>query len=183
MLVKIYKRFCISSQQLKISITNVTSIEEDTNDDDNGNSNDNYVSIQINPDINDLSPETTFEPVTERTSEIESTYNKKRQKKTEAFIEILNKRSEERNRLFKELTKTEEDPIDLFFKSMAHTYRQKNLKLSEQTSGPSDYIFPENLTSRPQELYSINYSSTTHNTSVDDLNSEPNWAGRPFQNY
>ncbi|KAF0708228.1 Transcription factor Adf-1, partial [Aphis craccivora] len=127
-------------------------------------------------------------------------------KKTETFIEILNKQSEERNRLFKELTKTEEeDPIDLLFKSMAHTVKKfsldlkikakmdvlkiindlelQNLKPSEQTSGPSDYIFPENLTSRPQELYSINYSSTTHYTSVDDLNSEPNWAGRPFQNY
>ncbi|KAE9543349.1 hypothetical protein AGLY_003260 [Aphis glycines] len=186
------------------SITNVTSIEEDTNDDDNGNSNDNNVSIQINPEINDLF---TFEPVTERTSEIESTYNKKQQKKkTEAFIEILNKRSEERNRLFKELTKIEEeDPIDLFFKSIALTVKKfspelkikakmdvlkiindlelQNLKPSEQTTVSSDYIFPENLTSRPQALYPINYSSTTHNTSVDDLNSsEPNWAG-PFQNY
>lgn len=132
---------------------------------------------------------------------------KKRQKKTEAFIEVLNKRSEERNRLFQELTKTEvEDPIDVFFRSMALTVKQfspelkikakmdvfkiinelelQNLKPSDlQTCGSSNsYMFPENVTSRAQALYPINYPSESTSSELDVNTSESNWTEQ-FQNY
>jgi len=149
------------------------------------------------------------EPImaTENMLEIELK-GKKRQKKTEAFIEVLNKRSEERNRLFQELTKTEEeeDPIDVFFRSMALTVKQfspelkikakmdvfkiinelelQNLKPSDmQTSGSSNsYMFPENVTSRAQALYPINYPSESNSSELDLNTSGSNWTEQ-LKNY
>jgi len=151
---------------------------------------------------NITSPTVPTEPImaTENMLEIEFK-GKKRQKKTEAFIEVLNKRSEERNRLLQELTKTEEekDPIDVFFRSMALTVKQfspelkikakmdvfkiinelelQNLKPSDlQTSGFSNnYMFPENVTSRAQVLYPIHYPSESNSSEFDVNSSKSNW--------
>jgi len=89
-------------------------------------SRDNSVSIQMEPEIENVPSASTFEPITVvGKSEIDSTI-KKRQKKTETLIEILSKRSEKINRLIQELIKTEgaEDSIDVFFKSMALTVKE-----------------------------------------------------------
>jgi len=151
--------------------------------------------------VNIPSPTVPTEPIMATENMLEIKFKgKKRQKKTEAFIEVLNKRSEERNRLFQELTKTEEeDPIDVFFRSMTLTVKQfspelkikakmnvfkiinelelQNLKPSDlQTSGSSNsYMFPENVTSRAQALYPINYPSESNSSELDVNTSESNW--------
>ncbi|KAL4112519.1 hypothetical protein QTP88_016290 [Uroleucon formosanum] len=171
------------------SITNVTNEGEALifNNDDNVSSHDNSVFTQKEPVTENITlPTVPTEPImaTENMLEIKLK-GKKRQKKNEAFIDVLNKRSEERNCLFQELTKTEEeeDPIDVFFRSMALTVKQfspelkikvkmvvfkiinelelQNLKPSDlQTSDSSNnYMFPEDVTSRAQALYPINYPS------------------------
>lgn len=49
----------------------------------------------------------------------------KKVKRSDVLIEVLNKKSQERNKLMEELTKIEDDdPIDAFFKSMALTVKQ-----------------------------------------------------------
>jgi len=49
----------------------------------------------------------------------------KKVKRNDAFMEVLSKRSQERNKLMEELTKIEDDdPIDVFFKSLALTVKQ-----------------------------------------------------------
>lgn len=98
------------------------------------NSMDNSVSTnivaQIEPENENIQLASTLESTTEvQKSKIE-TNGKKRQKndkkKTDAFIEVLKQKSEERARLLQELTNPEEakDPIDVFFKSMALTVKQ-----------------------------------------------------------
>ncbi|KAL4149785.1 hypothetical protein QTP88_003649 [Uroleucon formosanum] len=109
-------------------------------------------------------------------------------------------RSEERFRLMQELTKTEEaeDSIDVFFNSMALTVKQflpeleikakmdvlkiinelelQNLKSLDQTGSTSNYVFPENITFRPQALVLINYISySIHSSELDGSSSEFRW--------
>lgn len=191
---------------LNRSVTNVAR-EEDTIEEDYIDSHDNSASTQMEPGIENISSASIFEPIRiAEKSEIDST-GKKRQKKTENLIEILNKRSEDRNRLMQELTKPEkyEDSIDIFFKSMALTVKEfspelkiiakmdvlkvinelelQNLKSSDQTSSTSNYVFPENVTSRPQALDPINYSSfSTHWPELDGTSSEAKWTEH-FHNY
>lgn len=178
-----------------------------TNDEDEEeclNSLDNSVS-QIEPENENIQLPSTLESTTEvQKSKIETT-GTKRQKKNEAFIEILKQRSEERSRLLQELTNPEEaeDPIDVFFKSIALTVKQfspqlkikakmevlkiinelelLNLKPSNQTSSPSNYEFAENVSSRFQELHPINYSATSH-SELNGNSSASNWSEH-FQNF
>jgi len=177
-----------------------------TNDEDGEeylNSLENSIS-QMEPENENIQLPPTLESTTEvQKSKIETT-GTKRQKKTEAFIEILKQRSEERSRLLQELTNPEEaeDPIDVFFKSIALTVKQfspqlkikakmevlkiinelelLNLKPSNQTSSPSNYVFAENVNSRFQELHPINYSATSH--SELDGNSSASNRSEHFQN-
>ncbi|KAF0709026.1 Transcription factor Adf-1 [Aphis craccivora] len=49
----------------------------------------------------------------------------KKVKRSDSLVEVLNKRSQERNKLMEELTKIEDDdPIDVFFKGLALTVKQ-----------------------------------------------------------
>lgn len=103
-------------------------------------------------------------------------------------------------------TEEEEDPIDVFFRSMALTVKQfspelkikakmdvfkiinelelQNLKPSDvQTSGSSNsYMFPENVTSRAQALYPMNYPSESNSSELNVNISESNWTEQ-FQDY
>jgi len=99
-----------------------------------------------------------------------------------------------------ELTKTEEaeDSIDVFFKSMALTDKKfspelkikakmdvlkvinelelQNLKSLDQTGSTSNYVFPENITFRPQALEPINDTSySTHSSELDGSSSKSRW--------
>jgi len=99
-----------------------------------------------------------------------------------------------------ELTKTEEaeDSIEVFFKSMALTVKQfspefkikakmavlkvinelelQNLKSLDLTGSTSNYVFPENITFRPQALVPINYTSySTQSSERDGSSSESRW--------
>lgn len=115
----------------------------------------------------------------------------------------MKQRGEERSRLLQELTNPEEaeDPIDVFFKSIALTVKQfspqlkikakmevlkiinelelLNLKPLNQTS-PSNYEFAENVSSRFQELHPINYSVTSP-SELNGNSSASNWSEH-FQN-
>lgn len=183
---------------LNRSVTNV-SHEGDTIEEDHISSNDNSVITQTEPEIENVSSVSTFEPVAvAEKSEKEST-SQKRSKKTE-LVDILNKRSEERIRLMQELTKTEEpeDSIDIFFKSMSLTVKQfspelkikakmdvlivinelerQNLKSLDQTGSTSNYVFPENINFSPQALVPINYTTySTHSSELDGSSSESRW--------
>jgi len=79
-----------------------------------------------NPSCSTVEPETTQHKHTLSTdSKI-----KKKMKQSDALVEVLNKRSEERKRLMEELTSIEDDdPIDVFFKSMALTVKQLSPEL------------------------------------------------------
>jgi len=60
----------------------------------------------------------------------------------------------------------------------------QNLKPSDlQTSGSSNnYMFPENVTSRAQGLYPINYPPESNSSELDVNSSESNWTEQ-FQGY
>lgn len=154
---------------LNRSVTNVTH-EGDTIAEDHVNSHVNSVITQMEPEIENVSSVSTFEPIAVAEKPEKESTGKKRSKKAETLIEILNKRSEERTRLMQELTKPEEseDSTDVFFKSVALTVKQfppelkiraktdvlkiinelelQNLKSSDRTGSTSNYVFPENLT-------------------------------------
>lgn len=186
---------------LNRSITNV-SHEGDTIEEDHISSNDNSVITQMEPEIE----VSTFGSTAVAEKLEKELTSKKRSKKTE-LVDILNKRNEDRIRLMEKLTKTEEaeDSIDVFFKSMALTVKQfspeikikakmdvlkvinelelQNLKSLDQTGSNSNYVFPENIASRPQALVPINYTSySTHSSEPDGSSSESRWTEN-FHNY
>lgn len=190
---------------LNRNVTNV-SHEGDTIEEDHISSNDNSVITKMEPEIKNVSSVSTFEPtVVAEKSEKEAT-SQKQSKKTK-LIDILNKRREEKIRLMQKLTKTEEaeDSIDVFFKSMALTVKQfspelkikakmdvlkvinelelQNLKSLDQTGSTSKYVFPENITFRPQASVPINYTSySTHSSEPDGSSSESRWTENVHNN-
>lgn len=163
------------------------------------------------------SPSTSFftqtEPPSEQTKlSFSGSRATKRFKQNDEVIEILNKRSDERNRLFKELSHTNErDPIDIFFESMASTVKQftpelkiraktdifhivsklelQNLQPKRQPYNSSTYIFPETVSPSSQGFQTLNsYSGSVDNTSTSNSfeiadSSAVNWTQPFIQQY
>ncbi|XP_050065540.1 uncharacterized protein LOC126554514 [Aphis gossypii] len=114
------------------SVSNILLNEEDIDEDDHTDAaneteifNDSMLS-EKNVEENEPQPSSLMleHETTKQKLTADSKTNKK-VKRSDALIEVLNKRSQERNKLMEELTKIEDDdPIDAFFKSMALTVKQ-----------------------------------------------------------
>lgn len=110
------------------NILNEGEIEEDNQRDvvDESETFDDSMLSEKNLEENESQPlPLTFKPDTyKKKVSIDSKITKK-VKQSDALVEVLNKRSQEWNRLMEELTKIEDDdPIDVFFKSMSLTVKQ-----------------------------------------------------------
>lgn len=89
--------------------------------DDSMQSEQNYEANGPNPSCSTVEPET----IQHKHKLSTDSKIKKKMKQSDALVEVLNRRSEERKILMEELTNIEDDdPIDVFFKSMALTVKQ-----------------------------------------------------------